>query len=330
MSFWKDKNVFITGATGFLGSHLTEKLVKKGARVVCLVRDSVPKSNFYYSGIDKKVISVRGDLTDYFLIERTLNEYDIDTVFHLGAQTIVTIANRSPLSSFESNIKGTWNILEAVRNTPIVKRVIVTSTDKAYGEHKILPYTEESQLLAKFPYDVSKACADMLSQSYAKTFNLPIVVTRCANLFGGGDLNFNRIIPGTIYSLIKNESPIIRSDGKLVRDYFYVKDAVGAFMLLAEKIDEKKIQGEAFNLSSDNKLNVIDITNKIIKLMKKDKLKPKIINNIKCEIKNQYLSSEKMKKMFNWKPAHTLQEALEETIQWYKAYLGSRVGSACV
>lgn len=324
MNFWKDKNVFLTGATGFLGSHLAAELVKKGANLICLIRDGVPASNFYYSGLDKKTISVRGDLTDYFLIERTLNEYGIDTVFHLGAQTIVTIANRSPLSTFESNIKGTWNILEAVRNTPAVKRVVVTSSDKAYGEHKILPYTEGSELLAKFPYDVSKACADILSQSYAKTFNLPVIVTRCANLFGGGDLNFNRIIPGTIASLLKNESPVIRSDGKLVRDYFYVKDAVGAFILLAEKIQEKNIKGEAFNLSSDNRLSVLDITRKITSLMKKDKIKPKILNAVKCEIPAQYLSSDKARKMFNWKPKHSLDEGLKETIDWYRKYLKNK------
>ncbi|MFH1453827.1 MAG: GDP-mannose 4,6-dehydratase [Armatimonadota bacterium] len=317
-SFWKGKNVFVTGATGFLGSHITASLLGEGARVIALVRDCVPESNFYHSGLDKKVITVRGELEDYFLIERILNEYDIDTVFHLAAQTIVSIANRSPISTFESNIKGTWNLLEAARVSETVKRVVVTSSDKAYGDHEVLPYTEKSALLAEFPYDVSKACADMIAQSYAKTFDMGVIVTRCANLFGGGDLNFNRIVPGAIYSALKGENPVIRSDGKLVRDYLYVKDAVYAIMLLAEKAGEYK--GEAFNISSDNKLNVLDITNKIIELMDKSHLSPEILNSVKCEIKAQYLSSDKIRKLMNWSPKYSLDNGLKETIDWYRSY----------
>ena len=246
-NYWTDKNVFITGCTGLLGSWLTMELVKRGANVTGLIRDLVPRSNLNWSGFNDKINIVRGELEDFFVLERTLNEYEIDTVFHLGAQTIVSIANRNPLSTFESNIKGTWNILEACRRVATVSRVVVASTDKAYGEQETLPYDEKFPLLGSHPYDVSKSCADLVSQAYHKTYQLPVCVTRCGNFYGGGDLNFNRIVPGTIKSVLNNETPIIRSDGTYIRDYFYILDAVEAYLLLAEKIDSLDIHGEAFN-----------------------------------------------------------------------------------
>lgn len=318
--YWKNKNVFITGATGLLGSWLTKSLVDNKVNVIALVRDLVPKSELYLSGYHKKITVVNGYLEDYVTVERTLNEYEIDTVFHLGAQTIVTTANRSPLSTFESNIKGTWNVLEAIRNSKLVKRAIIASSDKAYGTQEKLPYTEETCLKGSHPYDVSKSCADLLAQTYFNTYKLPLGITRCGNFYGGGDLNFNRIIPGTIWSLLQNEAPIIRSDGKYIRDYFYIEDAVDAFLIFAEKLDNTKFQGEIFNFSTQNKMTVLEIVNKIINLMGKKEIKPLILNQAKSEIRNQYLSSEKAWKLLKWKSKWPLEKGLKKTIEWYKNY----------
>lgn len=318
--YWADKNVFITGCTGLLGSWLTIELVKRGANVVGLVRDLVPKSNLNWSGFNDKISVVRGELEDFFVLERALNEYEIDTVFHLGAQTIVSIANRNPLSTFESNIKGTWNLLEACRRVPTVCRVVVASTDKAYGDQENLPYDENSPLLGSHPYDVSKSCADLLSQAYYKTYQLPVCVTRCGNFYGGGDLNFNRIVPGTIKAVINNTPPIIRSDGTYIRDYFYVLDAVEAYLFLTEKMDSLKIHGEAFNFSNEIQVTVLELTEKILELMGRKDLRPRILNEAKNEIKHQYLSAEKARKVLGWKPKYTLEQGLKETIEWYREY----------
>ena len=318
--YWADKNVFITGCTGLLGSWLTIELVKRGANVVGLVRDLVPKSNLNWSGFNDKISVVRGELEDFFVLERALNEYEIDTVFHLGAQTIVSIANRNPLSTFESNIKGTWNLLEACRRVPTVCRVVVASTDKAYGDQENLPYDENSPLLGSHPYDVSKSCADLLSQAYYKTYQLPVCVTRCGNFYGGGDLNFNRIVPGTIKAVINNTPPIIRSDGTYIRDYFYVLDAVEAYLFLAEKMGSLKIHGEAFNFSNEIQVTVLELTEKILELMGRKDLRPRILNEAKNEIKHQYLSAEKARKVLGWKPKYALEQGLKETIEWYREY----------
>ena len=318
--FWKNRNVFVTGCTGLLGSWLTKALVEKGANVTGLVRDLVPRSNLNWSGFNDKINIVRGEIEDYFLLERTMNEYEIDTVFHLAAQTIVTIANRNPLSTFESNIKGTWNILEACRRSPLVKRIVVASSDKAYGDQEKLPYDEDTSLEGRHPYDVSKSCSDLLCRAYFETYKLLVCVTRCGNFYGGGDLNFNRIVPGTIRSIFNNERPIIRSDGTLIRDYFYIEDAVGAYLLLAEKIEELNIQGEAFNFSNEIQVTVLELVNKIIKLMESN-LKPKILNEATNEIKHQYLSAKKAREMLGWKPRYTLEEGLARTIGWYRKFL---------
>ncbi|MEE4535739.1 GDP-mannose 4,6-dehydratase [Bacillus velezensis] len=319
MSFWKNKNVFVTGCTGLLGSCLVKELIDQGANVTGLVRDTVPKSNLYQGEQVKQMNIVQGALEDLDVIERALGEYEIDTVFHLAAQAIVGVANRNPISTFEANILGTWNILEACRRHPLIKRVIVASSDKAYGDQPTLPYDENMPLQGKHPYDVSKSCADLLSHTYFNTYGLPVCITRCGNLYGGGDLNFNRIIPQTIQLVLNGEAPEIRSDGTFIRDYFYIEDAVEAYLLLAEKMEELNLAGEAFNFSNEIQLTVLELVEKILKTMDSD-LKPKVLNQGSHEIKHQYLSAEKARKLLNWTPAHTIDEGLEKTIEWYKAF----------
>jgi CDP-glucose 4,6-dehydratase len=316
---WKDRNVFVTGCTGLLGSWITKALVERGANVVGLVRDLVPKSNLNWSGFNDRITIVRGEIEDYFLLERVINEYEIDTVFHLAAQTIVNIANRNPLSTFETNIGGTWNILEACRRAPLVKRIVVASSDKAYGDQEELPYDENTPLEGRHPYDVSKSCADLLCRAYFETYKLPVCVTRCGNFYGGGDLNFNRIVPGTIRSVLNNERPLIRSDGTLVRDYFYIEDAVEAYLLLAEKMENKEIHGEAFNFSNELQITALEMVEKIIAVMDSN-LKPVLLNEATNEIKHQYLSAKKAKSSLEWHPRYTLEEGLEKTITWYRVF----------
>jgi CDP-glucose 4,6-dehydratase len=319
-NFWRDRSVFVTGGTGLVGSWLTEDLVSKGANVVGLIRDEVPRSRLQTSGALGKINVVWGDLTDFYTIERALNEYEVDTVFHLAAQTIVSIANRNPLSTFESNIRGTWNVLEAARRCPTVKAIVIASSDKAYGDQEKLPYDETTPLQGTHPYDVSKSCADLIAKTYYVTYGMNVCITRCGNFYGGGDLNWNRIVPGTIRSVLRNERPIIRSDGKFIRDYFYVKDGAAAYMFLAEKMREMNIAGEAFNFSNEMQVTVLELTNLILKLMKREDLKPVILNEARNEILHQYLSAAKARKMLGWTPQFTLENALRETIEWYREY----------
>lgn len=309
----------MTGCTGLLGSCLVKELIDQGANVTGLVRDTVLKSNLYQGEQVKQMNIVQGALEDLDVIERALGEYEIDTVFHLAAQAIVGVANRNPISTFEANILGTWNILEACRRHPLIKRVIVASSDKAYGDQPALPYDENMPLQGKHPYDVSKSCADLISHTYFNTYGLPVCITRCGNLYGGGDLNFNRIIPQTIQLVLNGEAPEIRSDGTFIRDYFYIEDAVEAYLLLAEKMEELNLAGEAFNFSNEIQLTVLELVKKILKAMDSD-LKPKVLNQGSHEIKHQYLSAEKARKLLNWTPAHTIDEGLEKTIEWYKAF----------
>lgn len=320
-TFWRDRSVFVTGCTGLLGSWLTHELVEQKARVIGLVRDSVPRTNFLRLHLNERITTVRGEIENYFLLERILNEYEIETVFHLAAQSIVTIANRNPLSTFETNIKGTWSLLEACRRSSTVKRIIVASSDKAYGEQKELPYKEGAPLRGIHPYDVSKSCADLLAMTYWNTYRLPVCVTRCGNLFGGGDLNFNRIVPGTIRKALLNEPPIIRSDGTLKRDYFCVNDAADAYLMLAEQMETLGCYGEAFNFSHERPMTVLEITETILRLMDKKKLRPIIRNEAVGEILSQYLSAEKARKVLGWEPIYSLETKLQKTIEWYKAYL---------
>lgn len=310
----------MTGATGLLGSWLIRHLRASGADVTALVRDWVPQSEAARSGELERCRVARGELEDQPLVERVLNEYEIDTVFHLGAQTIVGTANRNPVSTFESNIRGTWTVLEAARRCPRVKQIIVASSDKAYGEQKKLPYDESQPLQGQHPYDVSKSCADLIAQSYAKTFGLPVSVTRCGNLYGGGDLNWNRIVPGTVRSIIRGNRPVIRSDGKFVRDYFYVEDAAQANIALAEKLAKnRKLVGEAFNFSEDKPLTVVELVRRVLIAMD-SKLKPVILNQAANEIPKQFLSSKKARRVLGWRPRIGMDEGLSRTIAWYRRF----------
>ncbi|MDU5111262.1 MAG: GDP-mannose 4,6-dehydratase [Clostridium sp.] len=318
--FWNNKNVFVTGGTGFLGSYLVKKLVNYGANVTILVRDYIPQSNIYIGEEYKKVNVVHGMLEDYLLIERALGEYEIDTVFHLAAQAIVGVANRNPLGTFKSNIEGTWNILEAARKSPLIKQVIVASSDKAYGDQEKLPYDENMPLQGKHPYDVSKSCTDLIAQTYYETYKLPVCITRCGNLYGGGDLNFNRIIPQSIQSILNKEAPVIRSDGSFIRDYFYIEDAVDAYINLAEKVVELNLGGQAFNFSNEIQITVLELVNKILKIMSSD-IKPIILNQGSNEIIHQYLSAKKARTVLGWNPNYTIDEGLSKTIEWYEDFL---------
>lgn len=320
--FWLDRPTFVTGATGLVGGWLVRRLVESGADVVCLVRDWVPQSELLRDRLIDRVKIVRGDVLDQRLLERTLGEYEIATVIHLAAQTIVTIANRNPISTFDTNIGGTWTLLEACRRSPTVGQIILASSDKAYGDHSSLPYDEGTPLQGKHPYDVSKSCADLIAQAYASTYDLPVAITRCGNFYGGGDLNWNRIVPGTIRSILRGNRPIIRSDGKYIRDYFYVEDGAAAYMLLAEKLEEKEdLRGQAFNLSNEIHLTTLEIVEMILRLMNSDH-KPDILNEASNEIRHQYLSAVKARKILGWQPLFTLEEGLRRTIEWYRDFLG--------
>jgi CDP-glucose 4,6-dehydratase len=283
----------------------------------------VPQSELVRARLIDCVKVVRGDVRDQPLLERALGEYEIDTVFHLAAQTIVTIANRNPISTFESNIQGTWSLLEACRHSPKVKQIIIASSDKAYGDQDQLPYDESTPLQGQHPYDVSKSCADLIGRTYAITFNMPIAITRCGNFYGGGDLNWNRIIPGTIRSILQGERPIIRSDGQYVRDYFYVEDGAAAYMLLAERLAEHlDLKGEAFNFSNESQVTVLQLVELILKLMD-SKLSPNVHNQVSNEIRHQYLSAEKAHQMLGWYPLFTLDEGLKNTIRWYQEFINN-------
>ncbi|MGE5677295.1 MAG: GDP-mannose 4,6-dehydratase [Pseudomonadota bacterium] len=316
--YWNGKNVLITGCTGFLGSHVTRMLSAMGANVTGLVRDYTPKS-YLYSEDKPEINLVSGSLEDIALIERALGEYETDTVFHLAAQAIIGTANRNPLSTFSTNIMGTCNLLEACRRSPLVKNIIVASSDKAYGDQEILPYSEDMPLKGSHPYDVSKSCADLIAQTYHKTYGLPVCITRCGNLYGGGDLNFNRIVPQTIKSVLHNESPIIRSDGTFIRDYIYVEDAASAYILLSEKMDTLGLYGQAFNFSTEERLTVLELVNRILELMGST-LEPVILGQGSNEIRYQYLSTKKAREVLGWRPLYTINEGLERTIKWYSDY----------
>jgi len=320
--FWLDRPVFVTGGTGLVGSWLVQRLVDAGAEVVCLVRDWVPQSELVRARLIERVRVVRGDVRDQALLERTVGEYEIDTVIHLAAQTIVTIANRNPVSTFETNIAGTWALLEACRRSPTVKQIVVASSDKAYGDHEVLPYTEETPLHGRHPYDVSKSCSDLIAQTYAVTYKLPLAISRCGNFYGGGDLNWNRIVPGTIRSVLRGHPPIIRSDGQYVRDYFYVEDGAAAYMLLAERLaEDSSLRGEAFNFSNETQVTVLELTEQILALMDSH-LRPEVRNEAANEILHQYLSAAKARQILGWKPLFARDEGLRRTISWYKDFFG--------
>lgn len=325
-NFWKNRKVFITGCTGLLGSHLAESLVLLGAEVTGLIRDQIPRNYLNMSHTIRQINVVNGNVQDYELIERVLNEYEIQTVFHLAAQTIVGTANRNPLSTFSTNINGTWNVLEASRRSPNITEILIASSDKAYGTSPDLPYNEDTPLRGSHPYDVSKSCADLIAQSYFTTYDLPVAITRCGNLFGGGDLNFNRLIPGTISSVYHDMAPVIRSDGKFTRDYIYVKDAANAYILLAENLyTSKATRGQAFNFSYESPMSAIDVVTKISTLVDGFNLKPKILDQASNEIPHQFLSSEKSHAILKWAPNYTFDSGMRETLIWYKSFFEDRI-----
>jgi CDP-glucose 4,6-dehydratase len=322
--FWRDRAVLVTGATGLVGAWLTRRLLDAGADVVCLVRDWVPESELVRAGTLDRVKVVRGDIRDRDVVERAIGEYETGTVIHLAAQTIVGIANRNPISTFESNIQGTWNLLEACRRSPLVQSIVVASSDKAYGDRQELPYTEDAPLEGQHPYDVSKSCADLISRAYAKTYGLPVAVTRCGNFYGGGDLNWNRIVPGTIRSILRGERPVIRSDGHFIRDYFYVEDGAAAYMLLAERLHTRpELAGMAFNFSNETQVTVLDLVRRILQAMGSP-LQPDVRSEATNEIRHQYLAAGRARQMLNWSPLFSLEQGLERTIAWYREFLRDR------
>ena len=322
--FWRDRVVFVTGATGLVGSWLVRRLLDADADIVCLIRDQVPQSELVRSGLDRRVRIVRGQVQDQALMERVLGEYEVQTVMHLAAQTIVGVANRNPVSTFETNIAGTWSLLEATRRSPTVKQFVLASSDKAYGDQPVLPYTEDAPLQGQHPYDVSKSCADLIAQAYAVSYGTPVVITRCGNFYGGGDLNWNRIIPGTIRSILRGKRPIIRSDGHYIRDYFFVEDGAHAYMTLAEKLGEDPaLAGQAFNFSNQLSVSVIELVQQISSLMGST-LEPEIRNEASNEIREQVLDAAKARRVLSWQPLFTLEQGLERTIAWYRDYFGQQ------
>jgi CDP-glucose 4,6-dehydratase len=320
-SFWLDRPTLITGATGLIGGWLVRRLIDAKSDVICVVRDWVPQSELVYANLLEQVKVVRGDVRDQELLERVLGEYEIDTVIHLAAQTIVGIANRNPVSTFETNIRGTWSLLEACRRSPMVKQIIIASSDKAYGDHETLPYSEEAPLQGRHPYDVSKSCADLIAQTYAKSYGLPVAITRCGNFYGGGDLNWNRLVPGTVRSVLRGQRPIIRSDGNYIRDYFYAEDGAAVNMILAEHLAQNpELRGHAFNFSNETQVTVLELVEKLLQVMESN-LEPDIRNEATNEINHQYLSAEKARTMLGWKPLFTLEQGLRRTIDWYRDFL---------
>lgn len=323
--FWRDRPTFVTGGTGLVGGWLVQRLVESGAQVVCLIRDWEPQSRLLAGDLARQVTIVRGDVRDQALLERALGEYEVDTVIHLAAQTIVGIANRNPVSTLETNIAGTWALLEACRRSPRAQQIVFASSDKAYGDQEQLPYDEATPLQGRHPYDVSKSCGDLIAQMYATTYGLPVTVTRCGNFFGGGDLNWNRLVPGTVRSVLRGERPVIRSDGQYIRDYFYVEDGAAAYMLLAERLAaDRRLSGSAFNFSNEVQVSVLDLVRRILELMDSD-LEPDVRNETSGEIRRQFLSAAKARAELGWRPAFSLEDGLRRTIDWYRRFLAPAV-----
>lgn len=329
--FWEGRRALVTGATGMVGSWLVKDLIELGANVVALVRDTDPQSEFFRSGISRRTTIVQGAIEDYWTLERAINAHEIDTVFHLAAQPIVGVARRSPLPTFEANIRGSYNLLEACRvHASLVRRVVIASSDKAYGTQPQLPYTEEMPLQGIYPYDVSKHCTDLLAQSYHRTYDLPVAIARCGNIFGGGDLNWSRIVPDTIRSGLQGRRLIIRSDGAFLRDYIYVRDVTRAYISVAQHLDDPEIRGEAFNFSPEHPLTVLDLVARIHRLMGGEQLAPDVQGTARGEIEAQYLDSSKARGMLDWSPRYDLDTALRETIAWYSDHLASPSGGDLV
>ena len=320
--FWQSRSVFVTGATGLLGSWLVPALVERGASVVALVRDGTPHSLLVRDGWLDQIVTVRGDLREEGLLRRTLAEYSVQTIFHLGAQTLVGVAKVDPVGTLDANVRGTWMLLDAARQCG-VSETIVASSDKAYGESPHLPYREDYPLQGRFPYEVSKSCADLITSMYARTYALPAAIVRCGNLFGGGDLNFSRLIPGVIEATLRNQNFKIRSDGMFVRDFLYVEDAAGAYLCLAEHLaKERTLIGESFNFGLGLRLTMLDLVEKILAMMHRSDLRPIVLNIVDSEIREQYLDPSKARARLGWTPRYGMEEGLRRTIEWYRQFLG--------
>lgn len=320
---WSQQRVFVTGASGFVGSWLVKALLEKKAHVTVLIRDLDDHSELVRSGAIAKVSVVHGCLEDFRCLERAINKFETNVVFHLAAQALVGAAVRSPLPTFEANIRGTYNLLEACRvQAGLVQRIVVASSDKAYGESKDLPYKETHPLCGRHPYDVSKSCTDLIATAYQATYRMPVTIARCGNIYGGGDLNWSRIVPGTIRSFLRRERPVLRSDGTFVRDYIYVEDAVNAYIALAVSATEPGKQGEAFNFSNESYVTVRQIVSAIAEVMRVSDLPPLVLGQADHEIPSQSLSAEKARTVLGWRPAFSLHQGLEQTVRWYREHLG--------
>ena len=320
-TYWSDKRVLVTGASGMVGSWLTQWLVESGAHTVAFIADTDPQSELVRSGTINKVSVVNGRLENYDDIERAINNHEVDSIFHLGAQPIVGAADRAPRHTFESNIQGTWNLLDACRVlSPLVKRIVVASSDKAYGTQPILPYTEDMSMNGDHPYEVSKSCTDLISTTYARTYGTPVTIARCGNIYGGGDLNWNRIVPGTFRSLLRGEQPVLRSDGTFVRDYLHVDDIVSAYLTLGEQTDNPAFAGQGFNFSDESPLTVMAIYKAICEAAGRKDTEPQILNAASSEIKNQYLDSTKAHNVLGWRASVTLDDGLKKSFNWYRNF----------
>jgi len=317
--FWHKRRVLITGASGFIGSWLTLSLLERGAEVVILAKGNMRNSLLTAKMLKEVKAIAKADITDFLKTRKVFNKYKVDTCFHLAGQPIVGIANESPFPTFDANIKGTWNVLEAARQGG-VKRLIIASADKVYGEQGELPYTEKMPLSAVHPYGASKICAELLSRTYLNTYGLPVAILRASNTYGGGDLNFSRIIPGTIKSVLNNKNPVIRGDGSSLRDFIYITDIVNAYLILAESLHKENVKGEAFNFSSGRPVSILELVKMIIKISGRKGLKPRILDKVspKNEISRQYLSIKKAGRVLGWHPQYDLEKGLKLTINWYE------------
>lgn len=326
-TFWRGRSVFVTGATGLLGSWLVPALLECGAHVTVLVRDHLPQSRLWFAVESKRINVVHGSLTDEHLLQRALAEYQVATVFHLAAQTLVGVAKQDPVGTLETNVRGTWLLLEAARQAQ-VQQVVVASSDKAYGVSDQLPYREDFPLQGRFPYDVSKSCTDLISTMYATTFGVPTAIARCGNLFGGGDLNSSRLIPGAIQATLQGEAFVVRSDGKFVRDFLYIEDAVAAYLLLAEALGgSSQIHGQAFNFGLEQRVTMLDLVTTITTLMGRADLSPVVLNTASSEIREQYLDATKARTLLEWAPRFTMEEGLRRTIACYREEWFAKTGA---
>ena len=320
-TYWSGKRVLVTGASGMVGSWLTQWLAGSGAYTVAFIADTDPQSELVRSGTINKVSVVNGRLENYDDVERAINNHEVDSIFHLGAQPIVGAADRAPRHTFESNIQGTWNLLDACRVlSPLVKRIVVASSDKAYGTQPILPYTEDMSMNGDHPYEVSKSCTDLISATYARTYGTPVTIARCGNIYGGGDLNWNRIVPGTFRSLLRGEQPVLRSDGTFVRDYLHVDDIVSAYLTLGEQTDKPEFAGQGFNFSDESPLTVMQIYKAICEAAGWKDTEPLILNAASSEIKDQYLDSTKAHNVLGWRASVTLEDGLKRSFDWYRNF----------